>query len=127
MKDLYSFRDEANEVMKRSVRDMLGMSRAIRDFPDRLDGLMRRIEEQKISFTFRHEGLEGFTRSVENVSNRISFGVIIGSLIIGSSLLVTTGIGPELFGLPLFGIAGYVISAFMGIWLAISMIRKKKL
>lgn len=114
-------------LIKDTTRELISAARSLKEFPDRLDNLMRRIEEQKIAFTFRHEGLDNFTQSVENVSNRISFGIIIGSLIIGSSLIVTTGVGPLMFGFPLFGIAGYVISGVMGIWLAISMIRKKKL
>ena len=56
-------------------------------------------------------------------ANRIALGVIIGALIIGSSLVVTAGAGPRLFGLPALGMAGYIISAVLGLGVVWDIIR----
>jgi ubiquinone biosynthesis protein len=50
--------------------------------------------------------------------------VIIGALIIGSSMIVTTGIHPLLFGYPALGIVGYIISALLGLYVVLGIIRK---
>jgi hypothetical protein len=47
-------------------------------------------------------------------ANRLTLGVIVGSLIVGSSMIVTTGAGPKLLGYPALGIIGYLISALFG-------------
>jgi ubiquinone biosynthesis protein len=49
--------------------------------------------------------------------------VIIGALVIGSSLIVTTGIRPYLFGFPAFGIVGYLISALLGLYVVWDIVR----
>ena len=45
----------------------------------------------------------------------IIFG-LIGALIMGSSLIITTKIEPHLFGYPALGIVGYVLSAVLGLY-----------
>ena len=65
---------------------------------------------------FQHRGLEGLNEALRAASNRIALGVIIGALIIGSSQIVTTGIRPYLFGYPVLGIIGYLLSALLGLW-----------
>jgi ubiquinone biosynthesis protein len=47
-------------------------------------------------------------------------------LIIGSSMIITTGVGPLLFGFPALGVIGYLISACVGLWLVISIIRTRR-
>ncbi len=107
-----------------SPRALLGKTRALfaatvgrlGDLPTELDRLLRRLEHDDLTVNFQHRGLEGLNDSLRAASNRIALGVIIGSLIIGSSQIVTTGIEPHLWGYPLVGIVGYMLSALLGLW-----------
>jgi ubiquinone biosynthesis protein len=56
-------------------------------------------------------------------ANRIALGVIIGSLIIGSSLIINTRIEPHLFGYPVLGLVGYLISAMLGFYVIWDIMR----
>jgi ubiquinone biosynthesis protein len=47
-------------------------------------------------------------------------------MIIGSSMIITTGIGPFLFGFPALGVIGYIISGLLGLWLIFNIIRHRK-
>jgi ubiquinone biosynthesis protein len=38
-------------------------------------------------------------------------------------MIITTGIGPYLFGFSALGVIGYLLSVIMGLWLIISIIR----
>jgi len=51
-------------------------------------------------------------------------GVIIGALIVGSSLIVMTGIKPHLFGYPALGIIGFIFSALLGVYITWDIIRQ---
>jgi len=59
--------------------------------------------------------------------NRLVFALIISSSIIASSLILTKDIGPKLYGISIIGILGFIIAAFMGFWLLISIIKSGKL
>ena len=81
------------------------------DLPAGLERLLRRLDQDDLSVHLQHHGLEDLDDALKTASNRIALGVIIGSLIIGSSLIVTTGRGPYLLG-----ISGYLLSALLGLW-----------
>lgn len=86
------------------------------DLPSGFDRLLRRLEQDDLSINLQHHGLDDVDDSLKTASNRITLGLIIGALIIGSSQIVTTGIRPYLFGYPALGIIGYLLSALLGLW-----------
>ena len=67
--------------------------------------------------------LDFLHEAMKVAANRIALGVIIGSLIIGSSLVIITGIQPHLFGYPALGIVGYLLSAVLGLYVVWDIIR----
>lgn len=95
----------------------------IKELPDDLQRLIRRFEEEDLSINLHHKGLNSFGDWLSSAINRLVLAIIIGSLIIGSSLIITTGVEPHLWGYPVFGIAGYTISAMLGLWVMIDIIR----
>jgi ubiquinone biosynthesis protein len=103
------------------VRDLLG---GLHDLPSELHRLVRRLEHDDFTINFQHRGLEDLDDAMKAAANRIAVGVIVGSLIIGSSLIVTTGIKPLLFGYPALGIVGYLISAVLGLYVIWSIFRR---
>ncbi len=112
------------QAMLRSVGDFLrGSLLGLKDLPLELRRLMRRLEHDNLTVNFQHKGLEHLEETVAVAANRITLGVIVGSLIVGSSLIVTTGAGPRLFGYPALGILGYLISALFGFYIVYDIIR----
>jgi ubiquinone biosynthesis protein len=95
----------------------------LRDLPSDFTRLMRRLEHDNLTVNFQHRGLEHLEETVGTAANRITLGLIVGSLIVGSSLIVKTGIGPQLFGYPALGIIGYLISALFGFYIVIDIVR----
>ena len=49
--------------------------------------------------------------------------LVIAALIIGSSIVMTVGGGPTLFGLPAFGLVGWAGAVAGGLWLVRSIRR----
>jgi ubiquinone biosynthesis protein len=120
------YRSEAGpKAITRRLREMLrDTAEGLRDLPMELRRLVRRLEHDDFTINFQHRGLEQMDDSVKSASNRLTIGVIIGSLIIGSSMIVTTGIHPLLFGYPALGIVGYLISALLGLYVVWGIIWK---
>ncbi len=97
-----------------------------KEVPRHIEMIMTKAEKGQLTIGFRHENLSEFMKTLDNVTNRLTFGVIIAAMIIGSSMIVTTGIGPLLFGFPALGIIGYTISGVLGLWLVYNILRWKK-
>jgi ubiquinone biosynthesis protein len=96
---------------------------SLQDLPFEVRRLIRRLEHDNLAINLHHRGLEAHDDAVRGAANRITLGVIIGSLIIGSSLIVTTGIQPHLLGYPALGIIGYLLSAILGLYVIWDIIR----
>jgi ubiquinone biosynthesis protein len=86
--------------------------------------VLRLLEEGGTTINFQHRGLEDLDDAINDASNKVTLGVIIGSLIIGSSLILTTGVGPQLAGYPAIGLLGYLLSALLGIWVIFDILHR---
>jgi ubiquinone biosynthesis protein len=111
-------------ALAKRTRDMLRHTLlGLQDLPFELRRLVRRLEHDSLAINLRHHGLEDHDDALKIAANRITLGVIIGALIIGSSLIVTTRIEPHLFGYPALGIVGYLLSALLGLYVVWDIIR----
>lgn len=96
------------------------------DFPLRITRILDKLDRGDIHIRFEHENLGPLRRTLDNSSNRLTLGIIIGAMIIGSSMIITTGVGPFLFGFPLLGVMGYSVSGILGLWLVFNILRSRK-
>jgi ubiquinone biosynthesis protein len=98
----------------------------LQDLPGEIHRVLRLLEEGGTTINFQHRGLEDLDDAINDASNKVTLGVIIGCLIIGSSLILTTGVGPFVFGFPAIGIFGYLLSALLGIWVVVDILRRSR-
>ncbi len=96
-------------------------------FPQDLMEIIRQVRHRKLSFRHDFTGLPLMLDTYSQISNRISFAIVIAALIIGSALIVISEIPPLFFGISLIGIIGFFAAALMGIWLLVAIIRKGRL
>ena len=97
-----------------------------KEMPRRMLEVLDKADRGELTLGFRHENLGGLRNTLDNITNRLTFGIIIAAMIIGSSMIITTGIGPLLFGFPSLGVIGYIISGLLGLWLIFNIIRHRK-
>lgn len=123
LKELDRERRNPAVILKDASMAVSSALQLIKELPAEGARILRRVENDDLTLNFQHKGLEEVTDSLGTASSRITLGVIIGSLLIGSSLIITTGIRPHLFGYPAIGIIGYLLSAVLSFWIAIDIIR----
>ena len=68
---------------------------------------------------------EAFGR-LAHILNRLTIGVIIAGLYIGSSVVYYAGIQPVIFGVPVLGFLGYVGAAILSIWVIVDIVRDRR-
>jgi ubiquinone biosynthesis protein len=103
------------------------MLQFVQQFPKDMLEITRLIRQQKLSFKTENKGLEAMLATHDQISNRLSFSVIIAALIIGSALIVISEIPPLFYGISLIGIILFSAAAIMAIWLLIAILRKGRL
>lgn len=116
---------------QRLARDMMGYSHEmfhlLREVPGDFKAVLRLVKQGKLKIEFEHIGLTPFLNTQDRTSNRLAFAIVIASLVIGSSLIIHSGIPPKWHDIPLIGLAGYVVAGLMGFWLLVSILRRGRM
>jgi len=109
-------------MIRYSLSQFLTQQKAL---PHRFARILEKVDDGELTLRFAHTNLNGFLKTLENIFNRLTFGIIVGAMIIGSSMIITTGVKPFILGFPALGVIGYLISAVFGLWILINIIRTK--
>lgn len=93
-------------------------------FPRDTLEITRLIRKSRLTLNIAHQGLPQLLETHDRISNKISFAIVIASLIIGSALIVIAEIPPLVFGISMIGIIVFFAAGVMGVWLLFAIIRK---
>jgi ubiquinone biosynthesis protein len=115
-----------SQVWRRFTRQLRFYLKLQSNLPGSLQRILQKMEQGELNIKFRHENLSGLQKSLDNISNRLSFSIILASLIIGSSMIITTGVKPLIFGYPAIGLVGYLFSALLGLVVVVNIFRGRK-
>jgi len=118
--------DPARELreLARTTRDGVRLAKRM---PSDVSEILSKIRKDDMAIGIQHRGLERFITELDRSSNRLSFAVVIAALIVGSSIIFQTGVGPALFGYPLLGLVGFLLASILGLWLLFGIIRSGRL
>ncbi|MGD8701753.1 MAG: AarF/UbiB family protein [Desulfosarcina sp.] len=97
-----------------------------RDIPRSIQQIINKLDSGSLELQLNHNKLEALAHTIENASNRLTIAIIAGAIIMGSSMIITTGVGPHLLGFPALGVIGYSLSVILGLWLVYTIIRSGK-
>lgn len=86
--------------------------------PSDLKRLLEKIQNNELKHRHELVGFENF----QKITERLVMGLVLSSLIIGSSILVLANMPPRINGISALGILGFVISGILGV----NMIMSKK-
>ncbi len=123
MNKKYSF----SAIARKSERIIEEGAEMFEKLPHEIFLLTKGLREGNLNIGFKHLHLDQLILVIDRASNRLAFGLIIASLIIGSSLIINFNKGPFILGYPAIGIAGYLTAAFFGLGLIVSIIRRGRL
>jgi len=98
-----------------------------RHLPRDLKEIINRINRNKFKIDVEHRGFDRLVTDIDRSTNRLSSSLILSALIIGSSIIMQTDKGPQLFGFPVLAFMGYTVAAVIGLWLVYAIIRSGRL
>ena len=127
VKRLLSERLSIRKLRKDFYAATLNWEAVLRDLPEDARNIISKIKQGKIHIEFEHKGLEPMLRTHDRISNRIVYGIVLSALVVGSSLIVLSGVPPKWHEIPIIGIAGFLGAGAMGFWLLISILKHGKM
>ena len=74
-----------------------------------------------------HKGLDPMLKTLDQTNNRMVFAIVLASLVIGSALIVLSGVPPKWHEIPLIGIIGFLGAGIMALGLLFSILRHGKM
>lgn len=89
--------------------------------PRDLSYLLHQLRQGKLKFSIHHEHLEDLAATIDRASSRNTVGMIVASLIVGSSLLITVE-----SDISRLGLAGFIFAGLLGSVLVISILWTRK-
>ena len=95
----------------------------MRELPEELRTILKQPRSGQMKLEFEHRGLGKLATALDRVSNRVAFAIVLAAQIIGSSLIILSDIPPKWNGIPIIGLAGFLVAGVMGFWLLVSIIR----
>ena len=114
------------EGLKRQVYPALTAAHHLSKVPGQLQRILKRIEAEDIQINMHHAGTERLEETFNASMNRLTAGIIVGALVIGSSLVITTGVKPLVMGYPVLGLLGFLASFILGLYILISTFRNPR-
>ncbi|WP_395704162.1 ABC1 kinase family protein [Aquabacterium sp.] len=101
-------RYQPKQLAQRGWQTLRQLGMLLGGLPRDLSRLLRTARRGRIQIQIDVTDLHPVADQLERAAQRIAVSLVIAALIIGSSIVMTVGGGPKLFGLPAFGLLGFV-------------------
>jgi ubiquinone biosynthesis protein len=110
-------------IALRGWRSLGRMADVFAAVPDDLSRLLRSVRHGGVQVHVEVHHLERVGDQLDRAASRLTVGLVVAALIIGSSIVLTVRGGPLLLGLPAFGLIGFVGASVGAVWLLRSISR----
>ena len=97
-------------LAKRGWHAASEISKLMSDLPRDISQLLRSARRGRLEIHIDVGHLKHVGDQLDLATNRLIIGIIVASIIVGSSVVMTVSGGPTLFGLPFFGLLGFVFA-----------------
>jgi len=108
-------------LAKRARRGLQEMAEVMFGLPRDVARLFRQARRGRLRVDLDLKRLDHFGVQLNRAANRLTMGILTASLVVGSSIIMTVEGGPELFGLPLFGLLGFLVAFLNSVWILVAI------
>ena len=109
------------EIKNTIQKSVDALSRSV-DIPVQASDVLKMVQRGQVKINLNLMGSQAPLAKIDQMVNRIIVCVLIAALFVGSSLICTTNMRPQIKGIPALGFIGYCIALLMSIWLFLKML-----
>ncbi|MUG95939.1 AarF/ABC1/UbiB kinase family protein [Scytonema sp. UIC 10036] len=122
--DLFRRQLVGDSPLRSLLRTALDLKSLSLQSPRQIELLLDRITSETLQWNLSVRGLDGLRRTTDDAANRLSFSILVGSLIMGAAIISSNARTSQLLFLSnvLFAVA-----SLLGLWLIVSILRSGRL
>jgi ubiquinone biosynthesis protein len=113
-------------LLQRGQRNIGELYGFVTGLPRDIGRLIREVRRGRFRVDLDLKRLDHFGHQIDRSANRLTMAIMTASLVIGSSIVMTVQGGPTLFGLPLFGLLGFLLAFVNSVWIIVSIWRSNR-
>ena len=104
-------------IASRARRESWNLARIAAEVPYQVHDVLEQARDGQIEVGFVHKGLDEFLHRMDVVFNRLVVALVVAGGLIGSSLIgILATDGPQLMGLHILSVLGFVLAGILGFW-----------
>jgi ubiquinone biosynthesis protein len=127
-RDLMLHRYTPQRVFFRARKEARALAQIVREAPYQVHDVLESLRDGQIEVGFVHKGLDEFMHKLDVAFNRLVIALVVAGGLIGSSLIgIFAEGGPHVLGLHVISLLGFALSAVLGVWLLVGVIRSGRL
>ena len=100
-------------------------SKVLKSIPSDLSEVAEMVKKGLIKVQLEHKKLDILSNTLDGLADRLSYSIVLASLIISSAFILSAKIPPLIHDVSIIGVIGFVISGIMGFIMIISRFIKK--
>jgi len=117
----FNLKEELTSIGKRVVTSI----QKSLDIPAQISDALRVLSKGFSKVNLDLNMSDQMTKNIDTLVDRVVLALIASALLIGSSVISTTNMHPQLFGIPALGAVGFLAAIVLVIWVIVSMVKKK--
>lgn len=118
--------DAALQETKRLARESIAASHGLLQAASQADTAMSMLTRGQLRMKLDLDGYEDPVGDLAHAADRLTMGIIIAGLFIGSSVVYFARIQPVIFGIPVIGFVGYLTALVLGLWVFRQVMREQR-
>ncbi|WP_080799226.1 ABC1 kinase family protein [Arabiibacter massiliensis] len=120
-----SKRDELARAMEDLARALRSSTKGMMDSAQFSGEALKMLTRGQLKMNMEVLGSEAPLSKLAKIINRLTIGIIIAGLFVGSSLLANSTMEPRLLGVPVLSFFGYLGAAILSVWVVLDISRRK--
>ncbi|MFH7024989.1 MAG: ABC1 kinase family protein [Heteroscytonema crispum UTEX LB 1556] len=122
--DLFRRQLLGDSPVRSLLRTALDLKSLSLQTPRHIELLLDRVTSETLQWNISIRGLDSLRRTTDDAANRLSFSILVGSLIMGAAIISTN---PRTAQLSFLSNALFATASLLGLWLIISILRSGRL
>jgi ubiquinone biosynthesis protein len=109
-------------------REGLAYAQMARELPYQVHDVLEELRDGRMEVGFVHKGLDDFMHRMDVIFNRLVMALVVSGGLIGSSLIgIFAEGGPQLIGVHIVSVLGFLVSGALALWLLWGVVRSGRL
>jgi len=123
--ELQRDRYSPKKLLAAGAQSAMDIARVLKDIPEQLQSILKQAKSGRTKLNIHLDDIEPLLKSLVRTGNLLAMAVLTGSLVMGSSLIVHSGVPPKLGEIPILGLFGYLLSGMFTIYLLIVLLKNR--